>query len=138
MMPLVYALASALFAALTTVLAKLGLEGINSTLATAIRTVVILFMSWAMVYIVGVQSGIGALTHRNWIYLILSGIATGASWLCYFKALQSGVASQVVAIDKCSIVLTMILCALVLGEGFSFKMILGTICITIGTCIMIF
>lgn len=137
MMSIAFAFASAVFAALTSILAKIGIEGINSNLATAIRTFVVLIMSWGMVFLTGTQTGITDLTTRNWTFLVLSGLATGASWLCYFKALQLGVVSQVVAIDKFSIVLTILMAAFILNEGLSIKMIVGTVLITAGTFVMI-
>ena len=109
------ALGSSLFAALTSILAKIGIAGVNSTLATAIRTVVVLVMSWGMVFLTNAQTGIGEISRRSWVFLILSGLATGASWLCYYQALQSGPASKVVPIDKLSVVITMILAALILA-----------------------
>ena len=118
---LLLALASAVFAALTSILAKIGIDAVNSNLATAIRTAVVLFMSWGMVYITNAQSGIRAISGRSWLFLILSGLATGASWLCYYKALQLGEASKVVPIDKLSIVFTMVLAALILHEQFTPK-----------------
>ena len=137
MLSIAFAFASAVFAALTSILAKIGIEGINSNLSTAIRTFVVLVMSWGMVFVTGTQGGITDLTTRNWTFLILSGLATGASWLCYFKALQIGVVSQVVAIDKFSIVLTIIMAAFILNEGLSLKMVIGTTLITAGTFVMI-
>jgi transporter family protein len=137
MLSIAFAFASAVFAALTSILAKIGIEGINSNLATAIRTFVVLVMSWGMVFVTGTQGGITDLTTRNWTFLILSGLATGASWLCYFKALQIGVVSQVVAIDKFSIVLTILMAAFILNEGLSLKMVIGTTLITAGTFVMI-
>ena len=134
---MVYACLSALFAALTSILAKIGLDGISSNVATAIRTVVILFMSWAMVFIAGSQSQVFTLSSKNWWFLIASGLATGASWLCYFKALQMGEVSKVVAIDKLSLVLTIILAAFFLSEAMSFKAIVGCILITAGTLVMV-
>lgn len=133
----VYALLSALFAALTSILAKIGIENINSNLATAIRTVVVLVMAWGIVLINGSISQVSNITQKSWIFLILSGIATGLSWLFYYKALQIGEASKVVPIDKFSVVITMILAFVILKETASFKTILGGIFITIGTFIMI-
>ena len=133
----IFALLSAIFAALTSILAKIGIEGINSNLATAIRTAVVLVMAWGMVLITGTQSQITGISRRSWIFLILSGIATGLSWLCYYKALQIGDASKVVPVDKFSVVITMILAFLVLHEAPTTKTILGGIFITIGTFIMI-
>lgn len=134
---LLLALASAVFAALTSILAKIGIEAVNSNLATAIRTAVVLFMSWGMVYITNAQSGIRAISGRSWLFLILSGLATGASWLCYYKALQLGEASKVVPIDKLSIVFTMVLAALILHEQFTPKSILGCLLIAAGTLLMV-
>ncbi|NLY44032.1 MAG: EamA family transporter [Clostridiaceae bacterium] len=133
----IFALLSAVFAALTSILAKIGIEGINSNLATAIRTVVVLVMAWIIVFISGTQSQINGLNKKSWIFLILSGIATGLSWLCYYKALQIGDASKVVPVDKFSVVITMVLAFVVLHEVPTIKTILGGIFITIGTFIMI-
>ena len=134
---LILALASSLFAALTSILAKIGIDGVNSNLATAIRTFVVLIMSWAMVFLTNSQNGIGEISRRSWIFLILSGLATGASWLCYYKALQIGQASKVVPIDKLSVVITMILAALILGEKFTPKSIIGCVLIAAGTLLMV-
>ena len=112
----ILALASSIFAALTSILAKIGIDGVNSNLATAIRTVVVLVMSWGMVFLTNSQGGITEISRRSWVFLVLSGLATGASWLCYYKALQLGEASKVVPIDKLSVVITMILAALILDE----------------------
>ena len=111
----VFALLSAIFAALTSILAKIGIDGVNSTLATAVRTVVVVIMAWAMVFITNVQSGLGAISRKSWIFLILSGLATGASWLCYYKALQIGEASKVVPVDKLSVVITLVLAVVFLN-----------------------
>ena len=132
-----FALASSVFAALTSILAKIGIEGVNSNLATAIRTFVVLLMSWGMVFVTNTQGGIGEISRRSWIFLILSGLATGASWLCYYKALQIGEASKVVPIDKLSVVITMILAAVILHEQFTPKSILGCILIGGGTLLMV-
>ena len=132
-----FALGSSVFAALTSILAKIGIDGVNSTLATAIRTFVVLLMSWGMVFVTNTQGGIWEISKRSWIFLILSGIATGASWLCYYKALQIGEASKVVPIDKLSIVVTMVLAAAILHEQFTPKSILGCILIGIGTLLMV-
>ena len=132
-----FALGSSVFAALTSILAKIGIDGVNSTLATAIRTFVVLLMSWGMVFVTNTQGGILEISKRSWIFLILSGIATGASWLCYYKALQIGEASKVVPIDKLSVVITMILAAVILHEQFTPKSILGCILIGIGTLLMV-
>ena len=134
---LVYALASALFAALTTVLAKLGLDGVNSTLATAVRTAVVLLFSWGIVWASGNMQYIHAFSRRNWIFLILSGLAKGFYWICYFKALQMGKVGQVVAIDKFSIVLTVGLAALFAGEALTAKTLAGAILIAAGTLVMV-
>ena len=134
---LLLALASSIFAALTSILAKIGIDGVNSTLATAIRTCVVLLMSWGMVLMTNAQAGIGEISRRSWVFLILSGLATGASWLCYYKALQIGQASRVVPIDKLSVVITMILAAVILQEKFSPRSILGCILIAAGTLLMV-
>ena len=133
----VLALASSVFAALTSILAKIGIEGVNSTLATAVRTFVVLLMSWGMVFITNAQGGLLEIGRRSWIFLILSGLATGASWLCYYKALQIGEASKVVPIDKLSIVITMVLAAVILHEQFTAKSIAGCALIAIGTLLMV-
>ena len=133
----ILALGSSVFAALTSILAKIGIDGVNSNLATAIRTVVVLIMSWGMVFLTNAQNGIGEISRRSWLFLILSGLATGASWLCYYKALQMGEASKVVPIDKLSIVITMILAAAILHEQFNFKSILGCVLIAAGTLLMV-
>jgi len=133
----VFAFLSAIFAALTSILAKVGIEGVNSTLATAIRTVVVLAMSWGMVFIMNVQSGIGDISRKSWLFLILSGLATGASWLCYYRALQSGEVSKVVPIDKLSVIITLILAFVLLREKFTVKSLIGSIFIAIGTLIMV-
>ena len=133
----VFALGSAVFAALTSILAKIGIEGVNSTLATAIRTVVVLAMSWGMVFLTGTQTGIGDISHRSWLFLILSGLATGASWLCYYRALQLGQASKVVPIDKLSVVITLILAWVFLHEQFNMKSLIGAALIAAGTLVMV-
>ena len=133
----ILALGSSVFAALTSILAKIGIEGVNSTLATAVRTFVVLLMSWGMVFITNTQGGLLEISRRSWLFLILSGLATGASWLCYYKALQIGEASKVVPIDKLSIVITMVLAALVLHEQFTAKSIAGCALIAIGTLLMV-
>lgn len=133
----ILALGSAVFAALTSILAKIGIEGVNSTLATAIRTIVVLAMAWGMVFITGSQTGIAEISKKSWYFLILSGIATGASWLCYFKALQIGDASKVVPVDKLSVVITLILAFVLLHEQFTVKAAIGTLLITAGTLIMV-
>lgn len=133
----ILAILSAVFAALTSILAKIGIEGVNSTLATAIRTCVVLAMSWGMVFLTNAQGGISAISHRSWLFLILSGLATGASWLCYYEALQLGQASKVVPIDKLSVVITLILAFVILKEPFTTKSALGAVLITAGTLIMV-
>ena len=134
---LILALASSVFAALTSILAKIGINGVNSNLATAIRTFVVLLMSWGMVFITNAQGGISEISKRSWLFLILSGLATGASWLCYYKALQIGEASKVVPIDKFSVVITMILAAVMLHEQFTAKSIIGCGLIAVGTLLMV-
>lgn len=133
----VYALGSAVFAALTSILAKIGIDGVNSNLATAVRTVVVVVMSWAMVFITNTQGGLTEISKRSWLFLILSGLATGASWLCYYKALQIGEASKVVPIDKLSVVITLILAFVFLHEQFTMKSLVGCVLITAGTLIMV-
>ena len=132
----VFALLSAIFAALTSILAKIGIDGVNYTLATAIRTVVVLGMSWLMVFVSGAQNGIGSINKKSWLFLILSGLATGASWLCYYRALQIGEASRVVPVDKLSVVFTLILAFVVLHEQFTAKSAVGAALIAAGTLIM--
>ena len=132
-----FALGSSIFAALTSILAKIGIEGVSCNLATAVRTSVVLLMSWGMVFITNTQGGIAEISRRSWLFLILSGIATGASWLCYYKALQIGEASKVIPIDKLSVVITMILAAVILHEQFTPKSILGCILIGAGTLLMV-
>lgn len=134
---LFFAILSAVFAALTSILAKVGISGINSNLATAIRTVVVVFMSWGMVFITNAQHGLIEISRKNWIFLILSGIATGASWLCYYKALQIGDVSKVVPIDKLSVVITLIMAFLFFHETFTMKSLIGCILITAGTLVMV-
>ena len=133
----ILALASSIFAAFTSILAKIGIDGVNSNLATAIRTVVVLIMSWGMVFITNSQNGITEISRRSWVFLILSGLATGASWLCYYKALQLGQASKVVPIDKLSVVITIVLAAVILQEHFTPKSIIGCILIAAGTLLMV-
>ena len=133
----ILALGSSVFAALTSILAKIGIDGVNSNLATAIRTFVVLLMSWGMVFLTNSQNGISEISKRSWIFLVLSGLATGASWLCYYKALQMGDASKVVPIDKLSVVFTMVLAAIVLHEQFTPKSILGCVLIAAGTMLMV-
>lgn len=134
---LFFAILSAVFAALTSILAKVGMDGVNSNLATAIRTVVVVFMAWGMVFLTHVQSDIYQLSKKNWIFLILSGVATGASWLCYYRAMQLGKVSKVVAIDKLSVVLTLVFAFIFLKEEFTIKSLIGCILIGIGTLIMV-
>ena len=131
------ALLSAVFAALTSILAKVGIDGVNSNLATAIRTGVVLLMAWGMVFLTGAQGGIALISRKSWIFLILSGLATGASWLCYYRALQLGDASKVVPIDKLSVVITLILAFVFLHEQFTAKSAIGAVLITAGTLIMV-
>lgn len=133
----IFALLSAVFAALTSIFAKIGIEGINSNLATAIRTVVVLFMAWGIVFVTGTQNQIGNIGQKSWIFLVLSGMATGFSWLFYYKALQIGEASKVVPVDKFSVVITMIMAFVILKEAVTLKTVLGGVFITIGTFIMI-
>lgn len=133
----VFALLSAVFAALTSILAKVGIEGVNSNLATALRTIVVLGMAWGMVFLTNAQSGISAISKKSWIFLVLSGLATGASWLCYYKALQIGEASKVVPIDKLSVVITLVLAFVFLHESFNAKSAVGAVLITAGTLIMV-
>lgn len=134
---LLFALLSSIFAALTSILAKVGIEGVNSNLATAVRTMVVVVMAWGMVFLTGAQSGIQEISKKSWIFLILSGLATGASWLCYYKALQIGEASKVVPIDKLSVVITLVLAFVFLNEQFTMKSLIGCILITAGTLIMV-
>ena len=133
----ILALASSIFAALTSILAKIGIDGVNSNLATAIRTFVVLVMSWGMVFLTNAQVGIMDISRRSWVFLILSGLATGASWLCYYKSLQIGEASKVVPIDKLSVVITMVLAAVILQEQFTAKSIIGCVLIAAGTLLMV-
>ncbi|MEG0853910.1 MAG: EamA family transporter [Angelakisella sp.] len=132
-----YAFGAAIFAALTSILAKLGMAGINSNLATAIRTIVVLVMAWGMVFITGAQTGIKSLTQRDITFLVLSGVATGLSWLCYYYAIQIGQVQKVVAIDKFSIVITLILAVCILKEPMTTKTVVGGLLITAGTYVMI-
>lgn len=134
---MILALLSALFAALTSILAKIGIDGVNSNLATAIRTVVVVVMSWVMVFITNNQHGLGDISRKSWLFLILSGLATGASWLCYYKALQLGDASKVVPIDKLSVVITLVLAFLFLHEQFTAKSLIGCALIGAGTLLMV-
>lgn len=133
----VFALLSAVFAALTSVLAKVGIDGVNSNLATALRTCVVLAMAWFMVFITHAQSGIGSIGRKSWVFLILSGLATGASWLCYYKAIQMGSVSKVAPIDKLSVVITLILAVVFLHEDFTAKSAIGAALITAGTILMV-
>ena len=133
----IFAILSAIFAALTSILAKVGIEGVNSNLATAVRTIVVVLMAWFMVFITGNQNGIVDISKKNWIFLILSGLATGASWLCYYKALQLGEVSKVVPIDKLSIVITTILAFIFLGEQITLKTFIVCCLIIVGTFVMI-
>lgn len=134
---LLFALLSAVFAALTSILAKAGISGVNSTLATAIRTVVVLVMAWGMVFVTNAQSGIAEISRKSWLFLILSGLATGASWLCYYYALQHGEASKVVPIDKLSVVITLILAFVFLHEKFTVCSLIGCVLIGAGTLLMV-
>ena len=131
------ALLSAVFAALTSILAKVGIEGVDSNLATAIRTVVVVAMAWGMVFLTHAQSGLSSINPKSWLFLILSGLATGASWLCYYKALQIGDASKVVPVDKLSVVITLILAFFFLHETFTFKSVIGCVLIAAGTLLMV-
>lgn len=133
----VFALLSAVFAALTSIFAKAGIDGVDSNLATAIRTMIVVALAWVMVFVTQAQTGIGAISRKSWIFLILSGLATGASWLCYYKALQMGEVSKVVPIDKLSVVFTLILAFIFLHEQFTIKSIIGCILLTAGTLVMV-
>ena len=133
----VFAILSAVFAALTSVLAKVGIEGVNSNLATALRTLVVLVMAWGMVFLTNSQGGISEISRRSWVFLILSGLATGISWLCYYRALQTGPASKVVPIDKLSVVITLVLAFVFLHEQFNAKSIIGCVLIGAGTLLMV-
>ena len=137
MMWAVFALLSAVFAALTSILAKVGIEGVNSNLATALRTFVVLAMAWGMVFLTDAQHGIVNISRKSWLFLILSGLATGASWLCYYKALQLGEASKVVPVDKLSVVITLILAVIFLHENINAKSVIGSLLITAGTLCMV-
>ena len=134
---LLFAILSAVFAALTSILAKVGIDGVNSNLATAIRTVVVVIMAWGMVFLTQAQSGLSEISKKSWIFLILSGLATGASWLCYYKALQMGEAPKVVPIDKLSVVITLVLAFVFLHEDFTVKSAIGCVLIGAGTLIMV-
>lgn len=133
----VFALLSAVFAALTSILAKVGIDGVNSNLATAIRTVVVLVMAWGMVFVTNTQGGLTDISKKSWLFLILSGLATGASWLCYYRALQIGEASKVVPIDKLSVVITLVLAFVFLHERFTPKSLVGCLLIGAGTLLMV-
>lgn len=133
----IFALLSAVFAALTSILAKIGIEGVNSNLATAIRTVVVVVMAWGIVFLTHAQHGLPAISRRSWIFLILSGLATGASWLCYYRALQTGEASKVVPVDKLSVVITLALAFVFLHEEFTAKSLLGCVLIGAGALVMV-
>lgn len=133
----IFALLSAVFAAATSILAKIGISGVNSNLATALRTMVVLVMAWGMVFLTDAQGGIGAISRRSWLFLILSGLATGASWLCYFRAVQLGEVSRVAPVDKLSVVLTVLLAAAFLHEKLTVKSLLGALLITAGTVLMV-
>lgn len=133
----VFALLSAVFAALTSILAKIGIDGVNSSLATAIRTVVVVAMAWGMVFLTHAQNGISSISRKSWLFLILSGLATGASWLCYYRALQLGEASKVVPVDKLSVVLTLVLAFVFLHEQFTVKSVVGCLLIGAGTLLMV-
>lgn len=134
---LILALLSALFAALTSILAKIGIDGVNSNLATAIRTMVVVVMAWGMVFLTGAQHGLSGITQKSWLFLILSGLATGASWLCYYRALQIGEASKVVPVDKLSVVITLALAFIFLHETFTIKSLAGCVLIGVGTLLMV-
>ena len=133
----VFALLSAIFAALTSILAKVGIDGVNSNLATAVRTVVVVVMAWGMVFLTNAQGGLADISRKSWLFLILSGLATGASWLCYYKALQIGEASKVVPVDKLSVIITLVLAFVFLHERFTPKSLVGCVLIGIGTMVMV-
>ena len=133
---LILALSSAIFAALTSILAKVGIEGVNSNLATAIRTVVVVFLAWGMVFLTDAQGGLAHISRRSWVFLILSGLATGASWLCYYRALQIGEASKVVPVDKLSVVITLVMAFVFLHEKFTAKSLAGCVLIAAGTLLL--
>ena len=133
----VFALLSAVFAALTSILAKVGIDGVNANLATAIRTVVVVIMAWGMVFLTNAQGGIFDISKKSWVFLILSGLATGASWLCYYKALHMGEVSKVVPVDKLSVIITLVLAFVFLHEKFTPKSLIGCILIGIGTLMMV-
>lgn len=133
----IFALLSAVFAALTSILAKIGIDGVNSNLATAVRTVVVVVMAWGMVFLTNAQSGLSEISRKSWLFLVLSGFATGASWLCYYRALQIGEASKVVPVDKLSVVITLVLAFVFLHEQFTVKSFIGCVLIGAGTLIMV-
>lgn len=133
----IFALLSAVFAALTSILAKVGIDGVNSNLATAIRTMVVVAMAWVMVFLTNAQGGISEISRKSWLFLILSGLATGASWLCYYRAIQIGEVSKVVPIDKLSVVITLVMAAVFLHERFTPKSVIGCILIGAGTLVMV-
>lgn len=133
----IFALLSAVFAALTSILAKIGIDGVNSNLATAVRTVVVVVMAWGMVFLTNAQSGLSEISRKSWLFLVLSGLATGASWLCYYRALQIGEASKVVPVDKLSVVITLVLAFVFLHEQFTVKSFIGCVLIGAGTLIMV-
>ena len=132
-----FALGSAVFAALTTIFAKVGIEGVDSNLATAVRTLVVLVMAWAIVLVTGVQGGLASISAKSWIFLVLSGLATGASWLCYYRALQLGQASLVVPIDKLSLVITLVLAVVLLREQLTARGVVGAVLVTVGAIVMV-
>ena len=132
-----FALGSAVFAALTTIFAKVGIEGVDSNLATAVRTLVVLVMAWAIVLVTGVQGGLASISAKSWVFLVLSGLATGASWLCYYRALQLGQASLVVPIDKLSLVITLVLAVVLLREQLTVRGVVGTVLVTVGAIVMV-
>ena len=132
-----FALGSAVFAALTSILGKIGIEGVDSNLATAIRTVVVVIMAWGMVFLTNAQTGLGSISQKSWVFLVLSGLATGASWLCYYKALQTGAASKVVPVDKLSVVITILMAFIFLHEDFTAKSLMGCLLIGGGTLLIV-
>ena len=133
----IFAILSAIFAALTSILAKVGIDGVNSNLATAVRTVVVVLLAWGMVFLTNTQHQISSISPKSWLFLILSGLATGASWLCYYRALQIGEASKVVPVDKLSVVITLVLAFVFLHEKFTIKSLIGCVLIGLGTLIMV-
>ena len=134
---IIFAVLSAVFAAITSILAKVGIEGVDSTLATAVRTLVVVVMSWGMVFLTHAQNGLGEISKKSWIFLILSGLATGASWLCYYRAIQMGDVSKVVPIDKLSVVLTLVMAFVFLHEDMNAKSVIGCLLIGAGTLLMV-